>query len=124
MAYLERLGEQGLRSVARQCHDNLGYALNGLLQIPQCRSKFDGARFHEVVVEFDGVDLDAVLSLCARHGIQPGFALARDYAELDSCLLVHVSETHLRADIDTMLARLTKVIEVQAQATCPVSPRF
>jgi glycine cleavage system P protein (glycine dehydrogenase) subunit 1 len=50
---------------------------------------------------------DAVRSARSR-GVQPGYALGRDYAGLDDALLVAVTERRSLADIDRLVAALAE----------------
>ena len=123
-AYLTYLGSIGLGQVAQHCQHNLQSLESGLLENPLLSVQFVGARFHECVIKFDQVDLPAVLSLCARHGFQIGYSLETEYPELGQCVLLNATEVHLPADIDAMVAKLNKVVEIQSKAACPVAPKF
>ena len=123
-AYLTYLGSIGLGQVAQYCQRNLQSLESSLLENPLLSVQFVGARFHECVIKFDQVDLPAVLSLCARHGFQIGYSLETEYPELGQCVLLNVTEVHLPADIDAMVAKLNKVVEIQSKAACPVAPKF
>ncbi len=123
-AYLTYLGSIGLGQVAQYCQRNLQSLESSLLENPLLSVQFVGARFHECVIKFDQVDLPAVLSLCARHGFQIGYSLETEYPELGQCVLLNATEVHLPADIDAMVAKLNKVVEIQSKAACPVAPKF
>ena len=123
-AYLSYLGSIGLSQVAQQCQRNLQSLETSLLENPLLRLQFAGARFHECVIKFDEVDLPAVLSLCARHGFQIGYPLETEYPELGQCVLFNATEAHLPEDIDAMIGKLSKVVEIQSRAACPVAPKF
>ena len=123
-AYLTYLGSIGLGQVAQHCQHNLQSLESSLLENPLLSVQFVGARFHECVIKFDQVDLPAVLSLCARHGFQIGYSLETEYPELGQCVLLNATEVHLPADIDAMVAKLNKVVEIQSKAACPVAPKF
>lgn len=123
-AYLNYMGSTGLGQVAQQCQRNLDSLESKLLENPLLSVQFDSARFHESVVNIDQVDLPAVLSLCARHGFQVGYSLQAEYPELGQCVLFNATEAHLPGDIDAMVAKLSKVVEIQSQAACPVAPKF
>ena len=57
-----------------------------------------------------------MIDACAAQGVNPGYALGRDYEDLADGLLVAITEQRSKADIDT-LARVLKgaVREVQAE---------
>lgn len=123
-AYLSYRESSGLALIAQQCQRNLASLESRLLENSLLSVRFDGARFHECVVKFDRVDLPAVLSLCARHGFQIGYPLKTEYPELEHCILFNATEAHLPEDIDAMVGKLSKVVEVQSRAACPVAPKF
>jgi glycine dehydrogenase subunit 1 len=123
-AYLNYLGASGLARIAQQCAQNLASLERSLLKNPVLSLQFDGTRFHECVVNFNQVDLPAVLSLCARHGFRAGYPLESEYPELGQCVLFNATESHLPEDIDAMVSKLSKVVEVQSKAVCPVKPKF
>ena len=49
----------------------------------------------------------SALSACAAQGVNPGYALGRDYEDLADGLLIAITEQRSKADID----RLAKVLE-------------
>ena len=57
----------------------------------------------EFAVTLDA-DVDAVIERCAAAGVNPGYALGRDYPEYPNGLLVAITEQRDKADID-LLAR-------------------
>ena len=118
------LGSIGLGQVAQCCQRNLQSLESSLLENPLLSMQFVGTRFHECVIRFDRVDLPAVLSLCARHGFQIGYSLETEYPELGQCVLFNATEAHLPEDIDAMVAKLSKVVEIQTRGACPVVPKF
>jgi len=111
-AYLGYLDDDGLSRAALQCAHNLVSLESRLIENIQLSVRFSGDRFHESVVKFDRVNLPEVLLLCARHGFQIGYPLEADYPELGQCLLVNATEVHLPADIDAMVDKLARVVEV------------
>ena len=123
-AYLSYQGKTGLNLIARQCERNLANLESSLLENSLLTARFVGSRFHECVIKFDQVDLPAVLSLCARHGFQIGYPLETEYPELGGCVLFNATELHLPEDIDAMVGKLNRVVEVQSKAACPVRPKF
>ena len=46
----------------------------------------------EFAVRLPGADVDAVIDACAAQGVNPGYALGRDYEELADGLLVAITE--------------------------------
>jgi glycine dehydrogenase subunit 1 len=123
-AYLTYLGSIGLGQIALHCQHNLQSLESSLLENPSLSVQFVSPRFHECVIKFDRIDLPAVLSLCARHGFQIGYSLETEYPELGQCVLFNATEVHIPEDIDAMVAKLSKVVEIQSKAACPVAPKF
>jgi glycine dehydrogenase subunit 1 len=107
--YLAWLGREGLPELGELMLQRTDYARRRLAEI-------DGVTLlHEqpVVREF-GVRLDApvddVISACQDRGINPGYALERDYPEYAGGLLVAITEQRSRADIDALAAILGEVL--------------
>ena len=78
---------------------------------PAARSTASRALHDQPVVREFALELDApverVIARCREQGVNPGYALARDYPELADGLLVAITEQRTRADID----RLAEVLE-------------
>ncbi len=56
---------------------------------------FDGPVVREFAVRLEGLDTDAVrrvIAACQEQGVNPGYALGRDYEEFDDGLLVALTE--------------------------------
>jgi len=51
-----------------------------------------------------------VVRACRTRGVHPGYALGRDYPELDDCLLVAVTEKRNRPDLDRLVDVLGEVL--------------
>ena len=58
----------------------------------------------EFAVALDA-DVDAVIERCAAQGVNPGYALGRDYPEHADGLLVAITEQRSKADIDRLARR-------------------
>jgi glycine dehydrogenase subunit 1 len=81
----------------------------------------DGVRHvHEqpVVREF-AITLDApvdrVVARCREQGINPGYALHRDYPELENPLLIAITEKRSKADIDRLADALTAAVATERE---------
>jgi glycine dehydrogenase subunit 1 len=99
--YLSWLGRHGIVELTELMLQRTAYARDRLAAI-------DGvALLHDqpVVREF-GVVLDApvqaVIDRCVAQGVNPGYALRRDYPEYENALLVAITERRSRADIDRL----------------------
>jgi glycine dehydrogenase subunit 1 len=52
---------------------------------------------------------EEVRAACLKKGVDPGLPLGRFYPEYDDCLLVTVTETKTKADIDRLCEVLSLV---------------
>jgi glycine dehydrogenase subunit 1 len=103
--YLSWLGRRGIVELAELMLQRTAYARERL-------SALDGVSAlheHPVVREF-AVELDApagrVIERCRERGVNPGYALGRDYPEHENGLLVAITERRTKADIDRLAETL------------------
>lgn len=108
--YLSLMGNEGLRQVALQSHAGLKDLVHKATAIDGVQARFEGPAFHEQVLELP-VPAEAVVWKMAQRGILPGLDLGTVDAGLDHCLLVNVTETKTREDIDTFIECLEVVIQ-------------
>ena len=108
--YLSLMGNEGLRQVALQSHAGLKDLVHKATAIDGVQARFEGPVFHEQVLELP-VPAEAVVWKMAQRGILPGLDLGTVDAGLDHCLLVNVTETKTREDIDTFIECLEVVIQ-------------
>ena len=102
---LSWLGPQGLREVGETCMA-LGEYAKERLGLPLMFA--DRATFKEFAVRVGRNARDVVRDARTR-GVHPGYALGRDYAGLDDCLLVCVTEKRSPADVDRLAHVLAEV---------------
>jgi glycine dehydrogenase subunit 1 len=98
LIYLSWLGPQGLREVGETCLALAEYAKERLgrpLLFPE------QATFQEFGVRV-GRPASEVIRDARAQGVHPGYALRRDYAAMEDALLVCVTETKTRQDIDRL----------------------
>ncbi len=107
--FLETLGKEGLRELAWQNIQKANYALGKLTQIKGIKQKFNGNVFNEFVLEFSG-NLPKVQEALREKGIIAGFNLGEYYPELENCLLVCITETHGKEEIDNLAACLKAAV--------------
>jgi glycine dehydrogenase subunit 1 len=107
--FLETMGRQGLREMARQNACKAAYAAERLASVPGIERKFPGPFFNEFVLGFPRpwAEIDAGLR---GIGIVAGLGLAGDYPELGAAALVCVTELKTRADIDRLVAAAGEVL--------------
>lgn len=103
--YLSLLGKQGLRQVAELCYHKAHYAANQIKKIPGFKLHSSTPYFHEFVVccprpvaEINEHLLD--------HGILGGLDLGQYYPALKDHMLIAVTETLSKDDIDALVAEL------------------
>ena len=103
--YLATLGPRGLRDAAEQNIRKTDYAVTQIQNRTPHQVLFPSARFNEFVVQFrnGGVDL---LQRLLQKNIVPGFHLGRTYPELGDAVLVCVTETTTREQIDALVEGL------------------
>ena len=110
--YLSWLGKQGFRELGELLVRRTAYAREALTAIDGVQPLHEAPVVREFALELDA-PVDRVLELCAERGIGAGYALGRDYPELEDGLLVALTERRGREDID----RFAEVL-AEAMAEC------
>ena len=113
--YLSLLGPVGLARVAEASHARTQELVAAATRIKGVRVAFEGARFHEVVLQLDR-PVAAVLAEMEAAGILGGYDLSRDYPELGAAMLVCATETKTAADVERWAAALGEAIKKSARA--------
>ncbi|MBV6459488.1 MAG: putative glycine dehydrogenase (decarboxylating) subunit 1 [Fimbriimonadaceae bacterium] len=106
--YMCALGKNGMRQVAESSARNAHYAISQLGSAGAKR-KFGGRIFDEFVVELPRPAKDVQKELIAK-GILAGLPLGDYYGSMDNCLLVAVTETRTKAQVDDFAAKLRGVL--------------
>ena len=101
---LEWLGPQGLQEVGETCVALTEYAKERL-DLPLA---FERPTFNEVAVRLPRPARDVIRD-ARQRGVHPGYALGRDYPEMDDVLLVALTEKRSPADVDRLAAVLSEV---------------
>ncbi len=117
--YLSWLGRQGIVELGELMLQRTAYARERLAAIDGVSLVHDGPVIREFVVRVDG-SLDEIVAACRARGVNPGLPLARDYPELEGCLLVAVTEQRSRADIDALVDALQLAVRGGAAALAEV----
>jgi glycine dehydrogenase subunit 1 len=107
--YLTALGKNGLRSVAEATVRNTQYAI-GRLEAAGARRAFAAKVFGEFVLDL-GRDAADVRDRLLADGIMAGLPLGPYYPALKNCLLLAVTETRDKAQIDRFAERLGAAIK-------------
>ena len=108
--YLETLGRQGLQEVAMQCAQKAAYAARCIGEIegfslPHAQTP----RFNEFVVRAPVAADELLRQLAAARNITGGLALSRYFPERPNDILVCVTETNPRSEIDALVAGLAEL---------------
>jgi glycine dehydrogenase subunit 1 len=104
--YMETLGRRGLQEVALQCAQKAAYAARQIGALAGFSLPFSAPRFNEFVVRAPGAADELLARLAAEQNITGGLALARYFPARANDLLVCVTETNTRAEIDALVAGL------------------
>jgi glycine dehydrogenase subunit 1 len=108
--YLETFGRRGLQEVAMQCAQKAAYAARRISEIEGFSLPYsETPRFNEFVVRAPVAAEELLRRLAAEHNITGGLALARYFPERANDILVCVTETNPRSEIDALVAGLTEL---------------
>lgn len=102
--YMSAMGKNGLRGVAESSVRNTQYAITQLVAAG-AKLKFPGRVFGEFVLELPS-DARTVRDTLLQQGILAGLPLGEYYSGMENCLLVAVTETRTKAQIDDFAAKL------------------
>jgi glycine dehydrogenase subunit 1 len=103
--YMETMGKQGLQEVAMQNAQKAAYAAEKIGKIDGFSLAFDSTRFNEFVVTSSRPAVEVLEGVRAK-GLIGGLALSKYYAGRDNDILVCVTETNTREQIDALAAAL------------------
>ncbi len=103
--YMETMGKQGLQEVAMQNAQKAAYAAKNIGEIDGFSLAFDSRRFNEFVVTSPRPASEVLENVRAK-GIIGGLPLSKYYAGRDNDILVCVTETNTREQIDALAAAL------------------
>jgi glycine dehydrogenase subunit 1 len=102
--YLATLGPRGLREAAAQNIQKTDYAVNRIQSETPHKVLFPAPRFNEFVLQLEG-GVDVIQKLRSRD-IVPGLHLGSFYPELGNGMLICVTETTTREQIDALVEGL------------------
>ena len=121
--HMSLLGAEGLRRVARACHENTQKLVAALTTHECVKPVFNRPYFHEAPLHFS-IPLKGVMRSLHAHNILPGHDLSDEYPELDNTLLVCATEMRTDADITLYANHLNRAIEAQSTTGSPVEPQM
>jgi len=107
--YMSALGKNGMRQVAESSVRNTQYAIQRLTAAG-AKLKFDGRVFGEFVLSLPK-PASEVRDALLPHGILAGLPLGHYYGGMENDLLVAVTETRTKAQIDAFADALASVIQ-------------
>jgi glycine dehydrogenase subunit 1 len=107
--YLATLGKRGLKCVAELCYHKSHYAAAQIAKLPRVQvnpGTQDKPFFKEFVVSLPRPVGEVNEILLSKHNIIGGYALEHDYPHLENHMLIAVTETAAKADIDRLVNAL------------------
>jgi glycine dehydrogenase subunit 1 len=99
--YLSVVGRSGLAALARQNVQNAAYAQYRTTALPGYKMVFEEPVFNEFVLRCPKAG-EEVRAACLKKGVDPGLPLGSFYPEYGDCLLITVTETKTKADVDRL----------------------
>lgn len=104
--YMETMGKKGLQEVAMQNAQKAAYAAKQIAAIEGYSLSFSAPTFNEFVVRGPRPAAEILEKLRTKDGIIGGLALSKYYDGHDNELLVCVTETNTREQIDNLIKGL------------------
>ncbi len=110
LVYLSLLGKQGLRETAQLCADKASYAYKRLTAIPGVQPHFRAKWFfNEFVLDLPTGAADVIAKLIEK-GFAAGFPLGRYYDNMESSILICVTEKRTKQQIGMLAEALESVL--------------
>jgi glycine dehydrogenase subunit 1 len=107
--YLTTMGRRGVQEVAAQCTQKAAYAARRITEVEGFSLLYSAPRFNEFTVRAS-VSADEILRrLTDEHNINGGLALSRYFKDRPNDLLICVTETNTRAEIDRLIDGLKAI---------------
>jgi glycine dehydrogenase subunit 1 len=113
VVYLTWLGKQGLVDLGELLLQRTHYAREQLVALEGVTALHDQPVVRELAVSLGGADVGAVIGRCQDEGVNPGYALGRDYDEFPDGLLVALTEQRSKADIDKLVEVLGTAVAAE-----------
>lgn len=108
--YLSEVGKQGLRHIADLCLQKAHYAQEKIVKLPGIEARFQVPFFKEFAIRFpQNIRPTDVNRRLLAHGIIGGYELGRSYPELTDSMLICVTETKTREDIERFVHALAEI---------------
>ncbi len=113
--YLSWLGRRGIVELVELMLQRTAYARDRLGAIDGITQIHDRPVVREFAIALD-VPVQRVIARCQEQGVNPGYALGRDYPEHENGLLVAITERRTKADIDRLADVLNAAIAAERTA--------
>ncbi|PYS82608.1 MAG: aminomethyl-transferring glycine dehydrogenase subunit GcvPA [Acidobacteria bacterium] len=107
--YMTTMGRKGLQEVAAQCAQKAAYARRRIAAVEGFSLPYSAPVFNEFVVRAPLEAAGLLRRLASEHNVNGGLALSRHFPERPNDLLVCVTETNKRSEIDALVAGLREV---------------
>ncbi len=104
--YLETMGRRGIQEVAAQCAQKAAYTAQRISELEGFSLPFTAPRFNEFVMRAPIQARELLSRLAKEHNINGGLALSRYFSDRPNDVLVCVTETNSRAEIDALVDSL------------------
>jgi glycine dehydrogenase subunit 1 len=108
--FLELLGKQGMKELAWQNLQKARYAKDRITQIDGIKPRFNGVSFNEFTLEFEKPWAD-IEGLLLEKGVIGGLPITKAYPELANCVVICVTESHKKEDIDRFVGHLEEACQ-------------
>jgi glycine dehydrogenase subunit 1 len=124
VVYLTWLGKQGLVELGELLLQRTHYAREQLVALEGVSALHEQPVVREFAVSLavgGRAGVDAVIRRCQDAGVNPGYAVGRDYDEFETGLLVALTEQRSKADIDKLVEVLGAAVAAERTATAGVA---
>lgn len=105
--YLSLAGKEGIKEIARQNILKSHYMKDKIIKLSGFESMSNAPFFNEFVVRC-GKDPDKIIGDLLKHGVIGGLPLGKFYPDMKNCMLICVTETKTKGDLDRFAELLGK----------------
>ncbi len=116
VAYLGWLGKVGFVELGELLVRSTDYARTALAAVDGVSLLHEQPVVREFAVELDA-PVEAVIARCQAKGVNPGYALGRDFPEFENGLLIALTEKRSREEIDLLAQVLGEAIAAEKTGT-------
>jgi glycine dehydrogenase subunit 1 len=112
VVYLSWLGRRGIVELAELMLQRTAYARERLTALEGVQALHEQPVVREFAVGLDA-PVQRVIERCRKQGVNPGYALDREYPELGDGLLVAITERRTRDEIDRLAEVLREAVAAE-----------